>query len=101
MSGAVLDAVPEAEAQSTKEYANHSAHVSDQENSLVSGILKTVVDVDNAHKVLDGLLDPTEPVVIELKLHVTASQDSMRSLGNVLDAQLDKEVQLTKLDVNH
>jgi hypothetical protein len=76
-----------------KIHANHLIHVPLLSNILVFMTLYIVVYVDTAHKDLDGLSELIDSDVIELKNHVTASQDLMNKSGNVLDAQWVKEVQ--------
>jgi hypothetical protein len=99
--GNVLDAQLDKLVTHPNQCVYQTTHVWDQDNTSVSTIQLTVVDVQHAHQVLATLSELTELAVIESRLLVTASPDLMSSHGNVLDAQLDKEVQLTKSDVKH
>ena len=99
-SGLVSDALMEKEELPTKDNAHQLLLVPLQDNTLVFMTHKTVVNVDTAHKVQDGLSDKTEPAATELERLVTASQDLMRTSGIVSDVTVTKEDQLIKEHAN-
>jgi hypothetical protein len=66
-------------------------HVPDHFNTTVSGILFIAVLVDIVIADQVGLLELTDPAVIDSENHVIASLNSMNSHGNVSDAHMVKQ----------
>jgi len=99
--GLALDVLPTKEDLLTKDNVKTFLHVPLHFNILVSMILKAAVPVDTAQMDQDGLSEPTDLVATESDKHAIAFPASTRTFGNVLDAQMAKEDQLTKETVNH
>jgi hypothetical protein len=96
-----LDKEDQEETTKANKLANQLPHVTEKTNTMVSGMSKAAELVDTAHKDQDTSSEPTDQDVTDSRSHVTASQDSMKTYGTVLDAHLDKETQVTKLLANH